>query len=110
MADDSGSNVVVTDQDSVGGPGAKRVPVTGDLAGTGLNPVTADSAGYLIYTSADIRALYAFKRLAWWPYSVAMRQVNVIFTRALRPSPAPLARHDQLKAHAEQADRPVELE
>lgn len=65
---------------------------------------------YLIYTSADIRALYAFKRLAWWPYSVAMRQVNVIFTRALRPSPAPLARHDQLKAHAEQTDRPVELE
>jgi NAD(P)-dependent dehydrogenase (short-subunit alcohol dehydrogenase family) len=43
---------------------------------------------YLIYTSADIRALYAFKRLAWWPYSVAMRQVNVLFTRALRPGPA----------------------
>jgi NAD(P)-dependent dehydrogenase (short-subunit alcohol dehydrogenase family) len=43
---------------------------------------------YLIYTSQDIRALYAFKRLAWWPYSVAMRQVNAIFTRALRPSPA----------------------
>jgi NAD(P)-dependent dehydrogenase (short-subunit alcohol dehydrogenase family) len=42
---------------------------------------------YLIYTSSDIRALYAFKRLAWWPYSVAMRQVNVIFTRALRPAP-----------------------
>ncbi|MCV7379409.1 short chain dehydrogenase [Mycobacterium alsense] len=42
---------------------------------------------YLIYTSSDIRALYAFKRLAWWPYSVAMRQVNRIFTRALRPSP-----------------------
>lgn len=41
---------------------------------------------YLIYTSNDIRALYAFKRLAWWPYSVAMRRVNVIFTRALRPS------------------------
>ncbi|KZS67925.1 SDR family oxidoreductase [Mycobacterium pseudokansasii] len=40
---------------------------------------------YLIYTSADIRALYAFKRLAWWPYSVVMRQVNAIFTRALRP-------------------------
>jgi len=40
---------------------------------------------YLIYTSNDIRALYAFKRLAWWPYSVAMRRVNVIFTRALRP-------------------------
>src|SRR5271155_89599 len=42
---------------------------------------------YLIYTSADIRALYAFKRLAWWPYSVAMRQVNVVFARALRPAP-----------------------
>lgn len=40
---------------------------------------------YLIYTSSDIRALYAFKRLAWWPYSVVMRQVNVLFTRALRP-------------------------
>jgi NAD(P)-dependent dehydrogenase (short-subunit alcohol dehydrogenase family) len=44
---------------------------------------------FLIYTSADIRALYAFKRVAWWPYSVAMRQVNVLFTRALRPSSAP---------------------
>ncbi|MEH3135274.1 MAG: SDR family oxidoreductase [Mycolicibacterium neoaurum] len=42
---------------------------------------------FLIYTSADIRALYAFKRVAWWPYSVAMRQVNVLFTRALRPKP-----------------------
>ena len=41
---------------------------------------------FLIYTSSDIRALYAFKRLAWWPYSVAMRQVNVVFTRALRPA------------------------
>ncbi|MDX1889021.1 SDR family oxidoreductase [Mycolicibacterium sp. 050158] len=41
---------------------------------------------FLIYTSHDIRALYAFKRLAWWPYSVAMRRVNVIFTRALRPT------------------------
>ncbi len=40
---------------------------------------------YLIYTSADIRAFYAFKRLAWWPYSVAMTRVNVFFTRALRP-------------------------
>jgi len=40
---------------------------------------------FLIYTSPDIRALYAFKRLAWWPYSLAMRQVNVLFTRALRP-------------------------
>ncbi len=41
---------------------------------------------FLIYTSHDIRALYAFKRVAWWPYSVAMRRANVIFTRALRPS------------------------
>ncbi|OMC41408.1 short chain dehydrogenase [Mycobacterium sp. GA-1841] len=40
---------------------------------------------FLIYTSGDIRALYAFKRVAWWPYSVAMRQVNVLFSRALRP-------------------------
>jgi NAD(P)-dependent dehydrogenase (short-subunit alcohol dehydrogenase family) len=56
---------------------------------------------YLIYTSQDIRALYAFKRLAWWPYSVAMRQVNVIFTRALRPSPAPLLWHQQLESHPE---------
>jgi NAD(P)-dependent dehydrogenase (short-subunit alcohol dehydrogenase family) len=40
---------------------------------------------FLIYTSPDIRALYLFKRAAWWPYSVAMRQVNVVFTRALRP-------------------------
>ena len=40
---------------------------------------------YLIYTSPDIRALYAVKRFAWWPYSLAMRQVNVYFTRALRP-------------------------
>jgi NAD(P)-dependent dehydrogenase (short-subunit alcohol dehydrogenase family) len=44
---------------------------------------------YLIYTSQDIQALYAFKRLAWWPYSVVMRQVNVVFTRALRPTPVP---------------------
>jgi NAD(P)-dependent dehydrogenase (short-subunit alcohol dehydrogenase family) len=43
---------------------------------------------FLIYTSADIRAFYAFKRFAWWPYSVAMRQVNVLFTRALRPQSA----------------------
>jgi NAD(P)-dependent dehydrogenase (short-subunit alcohol dehydrogenase family) len=42
---------------------------------------------FLIYTSPDIRALYLFKRLAWWPYSVAMTRVNVVFTRALRPKP-----------------------
>jgi short-subunit dehydrogenase len=42
---------------------------------------------FLIYTSADIRALYLFKRVAWWPYSVAMRRVNVIFSRALKPAP-----------------------
>ena len=40
---------------------------------------------YLIYTSTDIRALYLFKRTAWVPYSVAMKQVNPIFTRVLRP-------------------------
>ncbi len=40
---------------------------------------------FLIYTSPDIRALYMFKRAAWWPYSVAMRQANVFFSRALRP-------------------------
>lgn len=45
---------------------------------------------YLVYTSGDIRALYAFKRLAWLPYSVAMRQANVLFSRALRPSQASL--------------------
>src|SRR5882757_1622696 len=43
---------------------------------------------YLIYTSPDIRALYAFKRVAWWPYSVAMRQVNAVFTKTLKPAPA----------------------
>lgn len=41
---------------------------------------------YLVYTSPDIRALYAFKRVAWWPYSVLMRQANVLFSRALRPT------------------------
>src|SRR5271163_2851934 len=41
---------------------------------------------FLIYTSVDIRALYLFKRVAWWPYSVAMRQVNGLFVRALKPS------------------------
>ncbi len=56
---------------------------------------------YLIYTSADIRALYAFKRLTWWPYSVAMRQVNVIFTRTLRPGPAPPPRRGRLESHLE---------
>ena len=38
---------------------------------------------------ADIRALYMFKRATWWPYSVAMRQANVVFTRALRPAKRP---------------------
>ena len=41
---------------------------------------------FLIYTSLDIRALYTFKRVAWWPYSVAMRQANVLFSKALRPA------------------------
>jgi NAD(P)-dependent dehydrogenase (short-subunit alcohol dehydrogenase family) len=44
---------------------------------------------FLIYTSPDIRALYMFKRAAWWPYSVAMRQANVVFSRALRPGLKP---------------------
>ncbi|OBI48310.1 short chain dehydrogenase [Mycobacterium kyorinense] len=44
---------------------------------------------FLIYTSADIWALYTFKRVAWWPYSVAMRQVNRFFTKALRPNALP---------------------
>ncbi len=42
---------------------------------------------YLVYTSNDIRALYFFKRTMWWPYSVAMRHANVVFTQALRPTP-----------------------
>ncbi|MBV8930225.1 MAG: short chain dehydrogenase, partial [Mycobacteriaceae bacterium] len=42
---------------------------------------------FLIYTSNDIRALYAFKRTMWWPYSIAMRRANVVFTRMLRPTP-----------------------
>jgi NAD(P)-dependent dehydrogenase (short-subunit alcohol dehydrogenase family) len=42
---------------------------------------------FLIYTSPDIWALYLFKRTMWWPYSIAMRRVNVFFTRALRPRP-----------------------
>lgn len=44
---------------------------------------------FLVYTSPDIRALYLFKRVAWWPYSVAMRQVNSVFTRVLKPATAP---------------------
>ncbi|MGB3484913.1 MAG: SDR family oxidoreductase [Mycobacterium sp.] len=48
-----------------------------------------DKNRFLIYTSLDIRALYLFKRVAWWPYSVAMRQVNVLFTRVLKPATAP---------------------
>lgn len=40
---------------------------------------------FLIYTSPDIRALYTFKRVAWWPYSFAMTRVNLIFTRVLLP-------------------------
>ena len=68
---------------------------TGRFSGHAVSPeVAADKilAGvsknrFLIYTSADIRALYLFKRTMWWPYSVAMRQANVVFTRALRPTP-----------------------
>lgn len=46
---------------------------------------------YMIYTSHDIRALYMLKRTMWWPYSLAMRQVNLLFTRALRPGQTPTA-------------------
>ena len=42
---------------------------------------------FMIYTSTDIRALYLFKRTMWLPYSIAMKRVNVLFTRALRPHP-----------------------
>ena len=38
---------------------------------------------FLIYTSTDIRALYTFKRVAWWPYSIAMRRANDIFTQTM---------------------------
>lgn len=40
---------------------------------------------FLVYTSPDIRALYTFKRVAWWPYSFAMTRANDVFTRVLRP-------------------------
>jgi NAD(P)-dependent dehydrogenase (short-subunit alcohol dehydrogenase family) len=39
----------------------------------------------VIYTSRDIQALYAFKRFAWLPYSLSMKQVNVLFSRVLLP-------------------------
>ena len=38
---------------------------------------------FLIYTSNDIRALYLFKRVAWWPYSIAMRRANDVFTQLM---------------------------
>jgi NAD(P)-dependent dehydrogenase (short-subunit alcohol dehydrogenase family) len=38
---------------------------------------------FLIYTSTDVRALYLFKRTMWWPYSIAMRQANDVFTRLM---------------------------
>ena len=38
---------------------------------------------FLIYTSNDIRVLYLLKRVAWWPYSVAMRRANDIFTELM---------------------------
>jgi NAD(P)-dependent dehydrogenase (short-subunit alcohol dehydrogenase family) len=63
-------------------PGAVRTPLVNTVEIAGV-----DRNRFLIYTSADIRALYAFKRVAWWPYSVAMRRVNVIFSRALKPAP-----------------------
>jgi NAD(P)-dependent dehydrogenase (short-subunit alcohol dehydrogenase family) len=42
---------------------------------------------FLIYTSSDIRALYLFKRTMWWPYSIAMRQANDVFTRLMPRTP-----------------------
>jgi NAD(P)-dependent dehydrogenase (short-subunit alcohol dehydrogenase family) len=46
---------------------------------------------FLIYTSNDIRALYLFKRTMWWPYSIAMREANDVFTR-LMPRTGQLSR------------------
>jgi NAD(P)-dependent dehydrogenase (short-subunit alcohol dehydrogenase family) len=54
---------------------------------------------FLIYTSSDIRAFYAFKRFAWRPYSFAMTRVNVIFTRVLRPAGALLGSEQKPPAH-----------
>ncbi len=75
---------------------------------------------FLIYTSPDIRALYLFKRATWWPYSVAMRQANVMFTPcaaaavddALTVSKSAIQARAvaSFQAHAEQPDRPVEFE
>ena len=64
-----------------GSPATRCRPNTSPTGSCAASPRT----GILIYTSPDIRALYMFKRAAWWPYSVAMRQANVVFTRALRP-------------------------
>lgn len=44
---------------------------------------------FMIYTSNDIRAFYLFKRTMWWPYSIAMRQVDDVFTR-LMPRTSPI--------------------
>ncbi|AFM16566.1 short-chain alcohol dehydrogenase [Mycolicibacterium chubuense NBB4] len=68
---------------------------TGRFSGHAVSPEVAAAKilrgvaanRYLVYTSADIRALYLFKRTMWWPYSIAMKQVNLIFSRALRPRP-----------------------
>lgn len=67
---------------------------TGRFSGHAVSPETAADKilqgvvknRYLVYTSQDIRALYLFKRTMWLPYSIAMKQVNVLFTRALRPA------------------------
>jgi NAD(P)-dependent dehydrogenase (short-subunit alcohol dehydrogenase family) len=68
---------------------------TGRFSGHAVSPEVAAAKilhgvaknRYLIYTSSDIRALYLFKRTMWLPYSIAMTQVNVLFSRALRPKP-----------------------
>ena len=70
---------------------------------------------FLVYTSPDIRALYMFKRTMWWPYSVAMRQVNVLFTRALRPKASTqelvaAVGCGEFQSHTEQPDGAVQFE
>ena len=72
---------------SVDGPVRRARGVAGEWPPTRSCAACARNR-FLIYTSPDIRALYLFKRTMWWPYSVAMRRVNVLFTRALRPTSA----------------------
>ena len=51
----------------------------------------APDAGSVLIDGTEVRgidercAVYLFKRTMWLPYAVAMKQVNVLFSRALRP-------------------------